>query len=91
MLARKQHLPITQRYDTHFLVIAVLVSPYSLELVARFQVSIARLEIILTKAVHVRIEPINDLISLVVLYPMGLNKVKEPSNRVRHGNHTNIS
>lgn len=58
MLKRKQHLPITQRHDTHFLVIAVLVSPYSLELVARFQVSIARLEIILTKAVHVRIEPI---------------------------------
>lgn len=74
MLMRKQHLPITQRHDTHFLVIAVLVSPYSLELVVRFQVSIARLEIILTKAVHVRIEPINDLISLVILYSMSLKQ-----------------
>lgn len=74
MLIRKQHLPVTKRHDTHFLVIAVLVSPYSLESVARFQLLAARLEMILTKAVHVRIEPINDLISLVVLYPMSLTK-----------------
>ena len=69
----------------------MLVSPYSLESVARFGLSTARLEMILTKAVHVRIEPINDLISGLFLYPMTLNEVKESSDRVWHGNDTNIS
>lgn len=80
---RNKHISITQRHDTYFLVIAVLVSPYSLESVARFKLLAARLKMILTKAVHVRIEPINDLISLVVLYPTSLTKRKNP--RIVHG------